>query len=146
MSYDCYGPFPLQFHIKIIEMWPMTAICNFHYNSLSKSLEYDLWQLWAIHFTIPHQHHWDLNCDSYAFPLQSLIKSIEIWPMAAMGHFLHNSLSKSLKYDIWQLWAISMTMPYQNHWNITYGSYGPLLPKRLKRFVAEIYEILEENP
>ena len=33
-----------------------------------------------------------------------------------MGHFLYNSLSKSLKYDLWQLWAISNTIPYQNHW------------------------------
>ena len=139
LSYDCYGPFPLQFLIKIIEIWPMTAMGNFHYNSLSKSLKYDLWLLWAISFTIPYQNHWNMTYDSYGaisitipyqnhrnmtydcyepFPLQFLIKIIEIWPMTAMGHFHYNSLSKSLKYDLWLLWAIFFTSPYQNQWNM----------------------------
>ena len=67
MKYDLwrYGQFPLEFLIKIIEIWPMTALGNFLYSSLSKSLKYDLWQLW--------------------------------------GHFHYNSLSKSLKYDIWPM-------------------------------------------
>ena len=125
MSYDSYGPFPLQLLIKIIEIWPMTAIGNFHYNSLSKSMKYDLWLLWVISFTIPYQHHWNMTCESYGpFQLQFLITIIEIWAMTAMGDFL-DFLSKSLKYDLWQLWAISITIPYQNHWNMTYDCYGP---------------------
>ena len=55
--------------------------------------------------------------------------------MTARGNFLYNSLSKSWKYDWWLLWAISFTIPhqnhinarghffynpYQNHWNMTY--------------------------
>ena len=47
--------------------FPMTAMVNFRYNFLSKSLKYDLWLLWAIS--------------------------------------LYNSSSKSLKYDLWKLWA-----------------------------------------
>ena len=78
------------------------------------------------------------------FALQFLIKIIEIWPTAAMGHFLFNSLYQineiwdlvakihflyyslpiSLKYDLWLLWAISCTIPYQNHWNMTPGCSG----------------------
>ena len=123
---DCYGPFSLQLPIKIIQIWPMAAMGYFHYNSLSKSLiwpvkamghfnynslsqslKYELWQLWAISFTIPYQIHWYMTYGSYGpFPLQLLIKIIEIWPMTTMGHSLYNSLSKSLKYDLWQLWAI----------------------------------------
>ena len=145
MTYGSYGPFPLQFLIKIIEIWPMTAMGHFHYNSLSKSLKYDLWLLWAISFTIPYQNHWNMTYDSYGvisitipyqnhwnmtygcygqFPLQFLIKIIEMWPVKAMGHFNYKSLSKSLKCEIWHLWAISFTIPYPNHWNMTYGSYG----------------------
>ena len=152
ITYDCYGPFPLQFLIKIIEIWPMTALGNFHYNSLSQPLKYDLWQLWAISFTIPHQNHWNMTNVSYGpFPLQFLIKIMEIWPMIAMGNFLYNSLSKSLKYDLrqrwghfhynsssksvkydlWLLWAISFTIPRQNHSNVTFESYGPFQLKVL---------------
>ena len=43
MTHDCYGPFPLQFLIKIIEIWPIAAMGHFLYNSLSKSLKYDRW-------------------------------------------------------------------------------------------------------
>ena len=93
MTNDSYGQFPLQFLIKIIEIWPMTAIGHFLYNSLSKSLQDYLWLLGAI----------NMSYDSYGpFPLQFLIKIIEIWPMTAMGNFHYNSLSKSLKYDLWQ--------------------------------------------
>ena len=68
----------------------------------------------------------DMTCESYGpFQLQFLITIIEIWAMAAMGHFLYNSLANSLKYDLRQLWAISITTPYQNHWNMTYDYYGP---------------------
>ena len=162
MSYDCYGRFPLQFLIKIIEIWPMTAMGNFHYNSLSKSLKYDLWLLWAISFTTPYQNPWNMTCDcNELFPLQFLIKIIEMWPVKAMGHFNYRSLSKSLKceiwhlwaiatcsflsipyqnhskFDVWQLWTISITIPYQNHWDMTYDSYGafPL------QFLIKIIEI-----
>ena len=118
MTYDCYGPFPLQFLIKIIEILPMTAMGNFHYKSLSKSLKYDPWLLWAIFL---YNSLWNMTPDSYGpFPLQFLIKIIEISPMTAMGNFLCNSLSNSLKYATWQLEAISFTIPYQNHWNMTY--------------------------
>ena len=124
MTYDSYGPFPLQFLIKIIKIWPMAAKGHFLHNSISKSLKCDLWKLWAISITSPYQNHWNINYDGQ-FPLQFLIKIIEIWPMTAMGNFHYNSLSKSLKYDLWQLWAISVTIPLQKHWNMTYGSYGP---------------------
>ena len=121
MTYDCYGQFPLQLPIKIIEMWPVTAMGYFLYNSLSKSLKCDLWQLWAISFTIPYQNHWNMTCESYGpFQLQFLITIIEIWAMTAMGDFL-DFLSTSLKYDLWLLWAISFTIPYQHHWNMTPG-------------------------
>ena len=101
MTYGCFGPFPLQLPIKIIEMWPVKAMSHFSYNSLSQSLKYELWQLWGISFTIPYQNHWNTTCDCW-------------------GHFLYNSLSKSSKYDLWLLWAISFTIPHQNHWNMTY--------------------------
>ena len=35
--------------------------------------------------------------------------------MTGMGHFLYNSLSKSLKYDVWLWGAISFGASYQNH-------------------------------
>ena len=44
--------------------------------------------------------------------------------MAASGHFLYSSLSKSLKYNIWLLGAISITIPHQNHWYLTYNCSG----------------------
>ena len=114
MTHNCYGQFPLQFLMK-----------------------YDLWQIWEISITIPYQNHWNMMYDCCGpFPLQFLIKIIEIWLMTAMGHFLYNSLSKSLKYDLWQLWIISITIPYQNHGNMTYDCYGPFpynsLSKSLK--------------
>jgi len=111
---------------------------HFNYNSLSQSLNYELWQLGAISFTIPYRNHWNMTDGSDGpFPLQFLIKIIEMWPMTAKGNFLYNSLSKSLKYDLWQLWAISITIPYQNHWNMTYDCYGqfPL------QFLIKIIEI-----
>jgi len=125
MTCESYGPFQLQFLIKIMEIWPMTAMGNFHYNSLSKSLKYDLWKLWANSITIPYHNHWNMSFGSYGqFPLQFRIKIIEIWPMTAMTNFLYNSLSKSLKYDICLLGAICLTIPYQTHWNMTYDCYG----------------------
>ena len=85
--------------IKIIEIWPMTAMGHFNYNSLSQSLKYELWQLWAISFTIPYQNHWNMTYGSYGqFQLQFLIKIIEMWPMTVR--------------------ATSFTIPYQNHGNM----------------------------
>ena len=101
----------------------MTAMGHFLYNPLSTSLKYDLWKLWAISITIPYHNHWNMSYDSYGRFPRLLINIIEIWPMAAMSNFQYNSLSKSLKYDLWLLWAISFTTPYQNHWNMTYDSY-----------------------
>ena len=134
----------------------MTTGGHFLYNSLSKSLKYDLWLIGAISFTIPYQNHWsmtqeaiscivlynnhrNMTCDCQEpFPLQFLIKIIAIWPMTAGGnflpcenhwnvtydcegrYFLYKSLSKSLKYDLWLIGAISFTSPYQNHWHMTY--------------------------
>ena len=93
--------FPSQFLIEIIEIWPVKAMGNFPYNSLSQSLKYDLWLLGALSLTLPYQNHWDMTYDYYGpFSLQFLIKIIEIWPMTAMGNFKYNSLSKSLKYDL----------------------------------------------
>ena len=116
----------------------MTAMGHFLHNSLSKSFKCDLWKLWAISITIPYHNHWNMTYDSYGpFPLQFLIKIIEIWPMAAMGHFHYNSVSKSLKYELWHLWAISFTNPYPNHWNMTYGSYWPFP----LQFLIKIIEI-----
>ena len=105
MTYDCFGSFPLQSLINIIEIWHLTARGNLLYNSLSKSLKYDLWLRWAISFSIPYQ----IN---------------EIWDLVAKIHFLYDSLPIALKYDLWLLWAISFTIPYQNHWNLAYDSYG----------------------
>jgi hypothetical protein len=56
--------------------------------------------------------------------------------MTAMGDFL-DFLSKSLKYDLWQLWAISIAIPYQNHRNMTYDCYGPF-PLQLLIKIIEI--------
>ena len=98
---------------------------NVLYNSLSKSMKYDLWLLGAVSFITPYQNHCKMTYDSYRqFPLQFLININEIWPMTAIGHFLYNPLSTSLKYDLWKLWAISITTPYHNHWNMSYDSYG----------------------
>ena len=86
----------------------------------------------AICLTIPYQNHWNMSYDcEEQFPWQFRIKIIEIWPMTAKGNFLHNSLSKSLKYDPWQLWTLCITIPYQNHWNMTYDCYGPFPVKFL---------------
>ena len=63
------------------------------------------------------------------FPLQFLIKIIEICPMTAMGHFLYNSLPKSLQDDQWLLGAIDMS----------YDSYGPFP----LQFLIKIDEILD---
>ena len=90
--------------------------------SLSQLLKYATWQLGTISFTIPYQNLWNMIYDCYdPFPLQFLIKVVEIGHLAARGNFLYNSLAKSLKYDIWLLWPISFTIPYQNHWNMTPG-------------------------
>ena len=161
MTSDCYGQFPLEFLIKIIEIWPMTALGHFLYDSLSNVLKYDTWLLGAISNTTPYQNHWNMTYGCYRpfpvkffiksmryetwllrtisfttpyqnpcnmtydcsgpLPIQFLIKCIEIWDLVARGNFLYNSLSKSLKYDLWLLRAISFTTPYQNHWNITHG-------------------------
>ena len=108
-----YGTLPLQFLIKIMEIWPVRAMGHFNYNSLSKSWKYDLWLLWAISITIPYQNHWNMTYDYYEpFSVQFLIKIIERWPVKAIGHFNYNSLATSLKYDLWRLWAISITIPY----------------------------------
>ena len=113
------GNAPSQFLIKFIEIWHLTAMGNFLYNSLSKSLKYNLCLLWAISFTIPYQNQWNVIPDCYGqFRLQFLIEIIKIWPMTARGHFLYNSLPRSVKYFIWVLGAISFTIPYQTHWNM----------------------------
>ena len=141
ITYDCNGQFPLQFPIQIDEIRLMTARGRFLYNSLSKSLQDDLWLLGAI----------NMSCDSYEpFPIQFLIKIIEIWPMAAMSNFCYNSLSKSLKYGLWLPWAISFTTPYQNHWNMTCDCNGlfPLqfLSKPLKYDLWKLWAISITTP
>ena len=131
MTYKCSGQFPVQFLIKIIEIWHLAARGNFHYNSLSKSLKYDLWPLQAISCKILYQINevWDLAAKDNFF-YNSLSKSLtydlwlqwaisfripyqinEIWELAAKGNFLYNPLPTSLKYDLWLLWAISFTIP-----------------------------------
>ena len=98
--YGCNGLFPLEFLIK--------------------STKYENSVLRAISFTIPYQHHWNMTYDCYGqFPLQFLNKVIEIWHLAARDNFHYNSLSKSMISDLQLLWAISYTIPYLNHWNIT---------------------------
>ena len=84
-----------------------TAKCIFLYNSLSKSSKYDLWLLGAfpLQFLIKIIKIWPMTA------MGNFIKIIETWPMNASGNFLYNSLSKSLKYDLWLLWAISFTIP-----------------------------------
>ena len=47
--------------------------------------------------------------------------------MTAMGNVLYNSLSESMKYDLWLLGAVSFTTPYQNHCKMTYGCQGQLI-------------------
>ena len=110
ITYDCNGQFPSQFPIQTDEIWLMTARGRFLYNSVSKSLQDDLWLLGAI----------NMSYDIYGpFPLQFLIKIIEIWPMTAIGNFHRNSLSKSMKYDLLLQWVISFTLPYQQHTHTT---------------------------
>ena len=111
-----YGTLPSQFLIKIIEIWPVKAMGHFNYNSLSQPLKYDLWQLWAISFTIPYQNHWNMTDGSYG---QFRIKIIKIWAMTARSQFRYNSSPKLSKCDLWLLGAISFTIPYQNHRNMT---------------------------
>ena len=102
LIYGCYGPFPFKFLIK--------------------SMRYETWLLRTISFTTPYQNPCNMTHDcSGPLPIQFLIKCIEIWHLVARGNFLYNCLSKSLKYDLWLLRAISFTTPYQNHWNITHG-------------------------
>ena len=212
MTYDCQGSFPLQFLIKINEIWYLTVRGHFLYNSLATSLKYYLWVLGAISFTIhdtcllgascfiiPYRNHWNMTCDCFLynslptslkyclwvlgvisftihdtrllgascfiipywnhwnmtydcflynslptslkyywwvlgaisftihdtwllghFPLHFLIKIFEIWPMTAMSHSLHNSLSKSMKYETWLLGAISFTTLHQTYWKMTH--------------------------
>ena len=131
----------------------MVVMGHFHYNSLSKSLKYDLWKLWANSITIPYHNHWNMSYDSYGpFPLQFLIKIIEIWRMTArgnpyqnhrnmtydyQGHFLYNFLSKASKHDLWMLGVISITFPHQNHWNIAYDCWGSFP----SQFLIKIIEI-----
>ena len=120
MTYGCYGQFPLQFLIKIIEMWPVKAMGHFNYKSLSKSLKCEIWHLWAISFAIPYPNHWNMTYGSYgAFPLQFRINIIDIWPMTATCNFLSIHYQNHSKFDLWQLWTIFITIPYQNHWNMT---------------------------
>ena len=103
---------------KTIHYFPIRgsriASVNFLYPSFSKSLRYDLWLFWAISFTIPYQNHWNMTYDCCEpFPVQLLIKSIEIWHLTTRDNFLYISLSKSLKSNIWLSWAISCTIRYQ---------------------------------
>ena len=108
----------------------MTAMDHFLYNSLSKSLKYDRWQLCAISITIPYQNYWNMTYDCQGpFPSQLLIKIIEVRPMSIRGYFLYKSLWKSLKYNTWLLDAISFAIPCQNHWLMIARSdflYNPL--------------------
>ena len=102
---------------KTIHYFPIqgsrTARVNFLYPSFSKSLRYDVWLLWAISLTIPYQNHWNMIYDCCeSFPVQLLIKSIEIWHLTTRDNFLYISLSKSLKDDLWLLGAISFTIPH----------------------------------
>ena len=106
LTYNCSGPFPVQpIIIRIIEIWHLAANGNSHYNSLSRSLKYDLWLLWVVSFKVPYQ----IN---------------EVWDLAAKGDCFYNSLSKSLKYDRCLFWAISYTVPGHMYWNMTPGCYG----------------------
>ena len=80
----------------------MTARGNLLYNSLSDSL--------------------NITYDALvAFPVQFLLKFIEIWRMERRCHFLHNSLLDALKYDLWRVGAISFIFPCQIHWDKAYG-------------------------
>ena len=79
-------------------------------------MKYDVWLLGAILIKIIEI--WPMT--TRPFPLQFLIKSIETWPMNASGNFHYITSSKSLKYSLWLLGSISFTIPYQNHWNMTY--------------------------
>ena len=122
ITYDCNWQLPLQFLIQIDEIWLMTARGRFLYNSLSKSLQDYLWLLGAINMNYDSYEPFplqflikiiEISYDSYGqFPLQFLIKIIEIWHVKAMGQFNYNSVSQSLKYELWQLWTISITIPH----------------------------------
>ena len=125
-------------------MWPMNAKSPIPLQFLIKWLKYNLWLLWAIAFTIQYQNHWNMIPDCLGqFSLQFLIKLFEIWPMTAMGHFLCNYLSKSMKYDLtakgnflynslwkslkldlWRLGTICLPIAYQNQWHMTYDCWG----------------------
>ena len=109
---------------QIIEIWPVTVRAHVLYNFLSKSSKCDLWMVGGISCTTLYQNHMtarglflmhsprNVIYDCLGpFPLQLLIKIIEIWPMTAIGNFNYNSLSKSMKYELWLLWVISFTPP-----------------------------------
>lgn len=57
------------------------------------------------------------------------------WKVVRKGQFLYNSLSRSLKYDLWLLWVISFTTPYQHQWNMTYDCWGQFPLQLLMKIV-----------
>ena len=124
LKYDLWLLWAISFTIPYQNHWNMTPGWSgpFPSQCLIKSMKYETWLLRAISFTIPYQHHWNMTYNCYGpFPLQFLIEIIEIWHLATRGNFHYYSLSKSLKSELWLLWAISYTIPYQNHWNMTPG-------------------------
>ena len=76
-------------------------------------MKYDWLRIDAISSTIPYHICSNMSyIESYLF--------IEIWPSTYRCHFLTKSLSHSLKYDIRSIEAISCTIPYEIHRNMTY--------------------------
>ena len=141
MTYDCHGPFPLQFLTKIDEIWYLTARAHFLYNSLATSLKYYLLVLGAISFTIhdtcllgascfiiPYRNHWNMTYDCFLY--NSLPTSLKyyLWVLGAISFTIH---------DTWLLGALSFTIPYQDHWNMTNDCYEPFP----SQFLIEINEI-----
>ena len=152
--------------INSIEIWPMSNMGHFLYNFLWDSLEYDLWHVDAISSTLPYPIHWNMTYDgwrpfpphlllefievwpmnnTWRFPLQCLIRFIEISSMTYGCHFLYNSLSHLFKYNIHRVDSISSTIPYQLHWSMAYEQHVAFSLQFLIRFI-EIWPMPHRCP
>ena len=97
--------------------------------SLSKPMAYVIWWLRTICSTFPYQKYWNMTYDDWgSYPLQFHVKIVEIWPRMAMAHLLFHSFSKSMRYDLYWLRAMSFTIPYQNNeiWRMVIKKIAPV--------------------
>ena len=126
LTNDCYRPFPLQFFINSNEIWYMTAMGHFLYNSLSndwnmsygcygsfplhflyislsKSLKHDTWLLGANSFTIPYKNHWKMTLTAWGNCLYSSLSNdwnahaLRLLRFVVQFHTLAGLVLRSLK-------------------------------------------------